>query len=143
MSTINSDEHDVKHGERSGQGAAAGTGVTRQAKSVMLTTGQNWKSKEESVSGAKWRRAKRAGVQRRRTVSTDLHFVKKDRSDMYCAGLCPGKKNPDINPTNPTFPCSWYIPPFFEISIEGFVLSLPYFPRKIGTSKKTTLILVF
>jgi len=25
--------------------------------------------------------------------------------------------------------------PFFEISVEGLVLSLPYFPRKTGTSK--------
>ncbi|MDP2797582.1 MAG: hypothetical protein Q8N94_08760 [Methanoregula sp.] len=57
-------------------GAAAGAGAPRQARGVILPTGQPWKSKEESVSGAEWRRAERAGVQRRRTVSTDLHVNK-------------------------------------------------------------------
>ena len=56
--------------------AAAGAGASRQARGVILSTGQLQKSKGESVSGAEWRRAKRAGVQRRRTVSTVLHASK-------------------------------------------------------------------
>ena len=117
--------------------AAAGAGVSRQARGVILSTRQLLKSKEESVSGAEWRRAKRAGVQRKRTVSTDHHFSK--RIGMIC--IVPAyilvKKNPDIIPI---FPCSWYIPPFFEIYVERFVLILPYFLRKNGTSEKTYLI---
>ena len=58
-------------------GAAAGAGVSRQARGVILLTGQPQKSKGESVSGAERRRVKRAGVQRIRTVSTDLHVSKK------------------------------------------------------------------
>ena len=57
-------------------GAAAGAGAARQARGVILSTGQLRKSKGESVSGAERRSAKQAEVQRRRTVSTDLHVTK-------------------------------------------------------------------
>ena len=36
-------------------GAAAGAGVTRKARGVIVSTGQLRKSKGESVSGAEWR----------------------------------------------------------------------------------------
>jgi len=55
-------------------GAAAGTGASRQARGVILSTGQPLENKGESVSGAEWRRAKRTEVQQRRTISTDIHF---------------------------------------------------------------------
>jgi len=38
MSTINSDEHDAKHGVRSGHRAAAGAKASRQARGVIIST---------------------------------------------------------------------------------------------------------
>jgi len=77
MSTINSDEHDAEHGVRSGpeQPLAQEYRDKPGASSSQRVT---WKSKGESVSGAEGRGAKRAGVQRRRTVSTDLHVGKRN-----------------------------------------------------------------
>ena len=75
MSTINSDEHDAKHGARSGPKQPLALEHRDKPGALSSQPGHS-KSKGESVSGAEQRRAKRAGEQRRRTVSTDLYVTK-------------------------------------------------------------------
>ena len=73
MSTINSDEHDAKHGVRSGPVQPLAPEQRDKSGASSYQQDNSGKSKGESVSGAERRGAKRAVVQRRRTVSTDLH----------------------------------------------------------------------
>ena len=78
MSTIDSDEHDAKHGMRSVRKQPTATEQRDEPWAYYISTGKLRECKGESVSGAEWRRAERAGVQRRRTVSTDIHVSKKN-----------------------------------------------------------------
>ena len=97
--TINSDEHDAKHGVRSGPEQPLAQKHREKpgaSSSQQYTAG---KSKGESMSEAEWRGAKRAGVQRRRTVSTDLPVVK-EPCDMRCV-------SPSIAAHSPERGTSW------------------------------------
>ena len=76
MSTINSDEHSAKRYVRSVREQPTATERSDKPWAYFISTGQLRENKGESVSGAEWRRAERAGVLRRRTVSTDIHISK-------------------------------------------------------------------
>jgi hypothetical protein len=76
MSTINSDEHSAKRYVRGGPGQPLAPEHRDKPGASSYQQGNSGKSKGESVSGAEWRRAERTVVQRRRTVSTDLHVSK-------------------------------------------------------------------
>jgi hypothetical protein len=73
---INSDEHDAKQGVRSEQEQPLAPEHRDKPGASSSQQGNRGKNKGESVSGAELRRAKRAGMQQRRTVSTDLHINK-------------------------------------------------------------------
>ena len=83
VSTINSDEHDAKHGVRSVREQPTATERSDKPWAYCISTGQLRESKGESVSGAECRRAERTEVQRRRTVSTDLHVNRKVLAQLY------------------------------------------------------------
>jgi len=70
---INSNEHDTEHGVRSEAEQPLAKKQRDEPWAYCISTGQLRENKGESVSGAEWRRAKRAEVQRRRTVSTDIN----------------------------------------------------------------------
>jgi len=76
MSTINSDEHSAKRYVRSEPKQPLAQEQSDKPGASSYQQDNSGKSKGESVSGAERRGAKRAVVQRRRTVSTDLHVSK-------------------------------------------------------------------
>jgi hypothetical protein len=86
MSTINSDEHSAKRYVRSEPVQPLAPEHRDKPGASSYQPGNSGKSKGESVSGAERRGAKRAVVQRRRTVSTDLHVSK------MIMVICPQKK---------------------------------------------------
>jgi hypothetical protein len=62
MGTINSDEHDAKHGVRSGPEQPLAPEYRDKPGASFYQQDNSGKSKGESVSGAERRGAKRAGV---------------------------------------------------------------------------------
>ena len=81
-------------------GAAAGAGASRQARGVILSTGQLRKSKGESVSGAEWRRvpASRSAVE---TNSLDRYTAYRTRwflPSVWWAGLL-GERSGGFSPS--------------------------------------------
>ena len=87
MSTINSDEHSAKRYVRSVPEQPTATEQRDEPWAYFISTGQLRENKGESVSGAEWRRAERTKVQRRRTVSTDIHVSKKVLAQLYFVSL--------------------------------------------------------
>jgi hypothetical protein len=82
VSTINSDEHSAKRYVRSEPEQPLAPEHRDEPGASSYQQDNSGKSKGESVSGAEWRRAKRAEVQRRRTVMSA-----RDRCDMHCVSL--------------------------------------------------------